>query len=467
MTEINIFLFRRDFRIVDNLALNKLIEECGNKGIYPMFIFNPKQIYAKNNQYFSNNCVQFMIESLDSLDQHIDVNYYEGDDIEVLTKLSKKYKINSIAYNKDYSPFAIKRDGIIEAWAKSKEIRIITAEDYTLYPMGTILNNKNEPYQVFTPFYKKSLLIKVKAPEPPIVKHINVIGIKNIKKFDKHKYYVVNDDLAVRGGRENALERFKNIMTDYAKVRDYPALDKTTKLSAYIKFGCVSIREVYFNYNKVKELQRELVWREFYANILYYFPYVLGNSFKEKYRKYDLLIIDDIQFIGKMEKIQEELFHTFNTFKEKYDNIEWTNNKEWFKKWCQGKTGYAMVDAGMSQLNKTGWMHNRLRMITAMFLTKDLLIDWRWGEKYFATKLVDYDPASNNGGWQWSASTGTDAQPYFRIFNPELQLKRYDKDYEYIRTWIPTYELDAVEKIVEHKDRSAIAIKEFKRAQTF
>lgn len=432
MTEINIFLFRRDFRIVDNLALNKLIEECGNKGIYPMFIFNPKQIYAKNNQYFSNNCVQFMIESLDSLDQHINVNYYEGDDIEVLTKLSKKYKINSIAYNKDYSPFAIKRDGIIEAWAKSKEIRIITAEDYTLYPMGTIQNNKNEPYQVFTPFYKKSLLIKVKAPEPPIVKHINVIGIKNIKKFDKHKYYVVNDDLAVRGGRENALERFKNIMTDYAKVRDYPALDKTTKLSAYIKFGCVSIREVYFNYNKVKELQRELVWREFYANILYYFPYVLGNSFKEK-----------------------------------YDNIEWTNNKEWFKKWCQGKTGYAMVDAGMSQLNKTGWMHNRLRMITAMFLTKDLLIDWRWGEKYFATKLVDYDPASNNGGWQWSASTGTDAQPYFRIFNPELQLKRYDKDYEYIRTWIPTYELDAVEKIVEHKDRSAIAIKEFKRAQTF
>ena len=431
MTEINIFLFRRDFRIIDNLALNMLIDECGNKGIYPMFIFNPKQIYAKNNQYFSNNCVQFMIESLDNLDQHIDVNYYEGDDIEVLTMLSKKYKINSIAYNKDYSPFAIKRDGIIEAWAKSKEIRIITAEDYTLYPMGTILNNKNEPYQVFTPFYKKSLLIKVKAPEPPIVKHINVIGNKNIKKFDKHKYYVVNDDLAVRGGRENALERFKNIMTDYAKVRDYPALDKTTKLSAYIKFGCVSIREVYFNYNKVKELQRELVWREFYANILYYFPYVLGNSFKEK-----------------------------------YDNIEWTNNKEWFKKWCQGKTGYAMVDAGMSQLNKTGWMHNRLRMITAMFLTKDLLIDWRWGEKYFATKLVDYDPASNNGGWQWSASTGTDAQPYFRIFNPELQLKRYDKDYEYIRTWIPTYELDAVEKIVEHKDRSVIAIKEFKRAQT-
>jgi deoxyribodipyrimidine photo-lyase len=427
--EINIFLFRRDFRIHDNLALNRLIAECGNKEIYPMFIFNPIQIYAKNNQYFSNNCVQFMIESLDDLDKNIHVNYYEGVDIDILEKLSKKYKIKSIAYNKDYSPFAIKRDSIIEEWAKSKGIVIITEEDYTLYTIGTIVNNKGETYQVFTPFYKKSLLLKVKKVEPLQIKHINIV--KNIKDFDKHKYYIVNDDLAVRGGRLNAMERFKKIMIDYSSTRDYPALDKTTKLSAYIKFGCVSIREVYFNYNKVKELQRELIWREFYANILYYFPHVLGNSFKEK-----------------------------------YDNVIWTNNKEWFKKWCQGKTGYPMVDAGMNQLNKTGWMHNRLRMITAMFLTKDLLIDWRWGEKYFATKLVDYDPASNNGGWQWSASTGTDAQPYFRIFNPELQLKRYDKNYEYIRTWIPAFKKNDLEKIVDHKERSAIAIKEFKRTQT-
>jgi deoxyribodipyrimidine photo-lyase len=283
---------------------------------------------------------------------------------------------------------------------------------------------------VFTPFYKKTISLKVNKIQPLIVNRINVI--KHIKTFDKHKYYIVNDDIAVRGGRDEALIRFKKIMTDYSKFRDYPGLDKTTKLSAYIKFGCVSIREVFNNYKNVKELQRELIWREFYANILYYFPHVLGNSFKEK-----------------------------------YDNVKWTNNKEWFKKWCQGKTGYVMVDAGMNQLNKTGWMHNRLRMITAMFLTKDLLIDWRWGEKYFATKLVDYDPASNNGGWQWSASTGTDSQPYFRIFNPELQLKRYDKDYEYIRTWIPSHESYSIEKIIDHKERSVIAINEFKRAQTF
>ena len=374
-----------------------------------------------------------MIESLDDLDKHIHVNYYESGngggsngDIDVFVELSKKYKIKTIAYNKDYSPFAIKRDGIIEEWASEHGIRIITEEDYTLYPMGAIRNNKDEPYKVFTPFYKKSLAIKVKPVSGGGV--LNVI--KHIKGFDKHRYYEPNDDIAVRGGRDKALERFKKIMTDYAKTRDYPAMDKTTRLSAYIKFGCVSIREVYYNYKNVKELQRELLWREFYANILYYFPHVLGNAFKEQ-----------------------------------YDNVKWTNNKEWFKRWCQGKTGYAMVDAGMAQLNKTGWMHNRLRMITAMFLTKDLLIDWRWGEKYFATKLVDYDPASNNGGWQWSASTGTDSQPYFRIFNPDLQLKRYDKDYEYIRTWIPAFETESkIEKIVEHKERSAIAIREFKRA---
>ena len=428
--EINIFIFRRDFRIHDNLALNRLIKECENKGIYPMFIFNPVQIYPKNNPYFSNNCVQFMIESLDDLDKNIHVNYYEGVDIDILSKLSSKYKIKSIAYNKDYSPFAIKRDSIIEEWANTNGIRIITEEDYTLYNMGTIQNNQNKPYQVFTPFYKKSLTLNINDVQKLVVKRINVI--KHIKKFDKHKYYTANNYLAVRGGREKALARFKNVMTDYSAFRDYPALDKTTKLSAYIKFGCVSIREVYYNYNGVKELQRELIWREFYANILYYFPYVLGNSFKQK-----------------------------------YDNIKWTNNKEWFKKWCEGKTGYVMVDAGMNQLNKTGWMHNRLRMITAMFLTKDLLIDWRWGEKYFASKLVDYDPASNNGGWQWSASTGTDAQPYFRIFNPELQLKKYDKDYEYIRTWIPNYEIDQIEQIVDHSKRTKIAINEFKRAQTF
>lgn len=420
---IKIFLFRRDLRIEDNLAFNKLMSSDENEKIYPLFIFNPKQIYSKFNQYFSNNCVQFMIESLEELEQKVHINYFEGDDISVLEKLSKQFNITTIAYNLDYSPFAIKRDNIISEWCKKKNIKLITEEDYTLFKMGMIVNKNNEPYKVFTPFYKQCILQKV---EKPVIIKNSIKYIKDISSFDKKKYYIQNDNLAVNGGRRLALERMKIKRNDYSKMRDYPSLDKTTKLSAYIKFGCISIREVFYNYEGNKELQRELFWREFYANILYHFPDVLGNSFKIK-----------------------------------YDNIKWNNNKEMFKLWCDGKTGYAIVDAGMKQLNETGWMHNRVRMITAMFLTKDLLIDWRWGEKYFATKLVDYDPASNNGGWQWSASTGTDSQPYFRIFNPDLQAKKFDKYHEYINKWNPDYQ--NIEKIIDHKESAKNAINAFRQ----
>jgi deoxyribodipyrimidine photo-lyase len=417
--EINIFIFRRDLRVQDNLALNAI----KGKNIYPLFIFNPKQIYAKNNSYYSNNAVQFMIESLEDLEKRIHINYFEGDDIKVLENLMKKYKIKSVSFNKDYTPFAIKRDKAITDWCKKNNIDTIVAEDYTLFNMGTIVNGSQKPYQVFTPFYRACEKLKAKIEKPAKAKILDVVH--DIKDFNKRKYFVENKDIMIRGGRTEGLKRLKNSMKTYSKSRDYPALDSTTKLSAYIKFGCISIREVYWNYSGNKALQRELIWREFYANIMYHFPHIIGNSFKKK-----------------------------------YDRVRWTNNKTWFKAWCEGKTGYALVDAGMRQLNKTGWMHNRVRMIVAMFLTKDLLIDWRWGEKYFATKLVDYDPASNNGGWQWSASTGTDAQPYFRIFNPDLQIKKWDKDYEYIKKWNPGYK--DITPIVDHTERAQIAIKAFR-----
>ena len=428
--EINIFIFRRDLRVHDNLGLNRLIEQAGNHNIFPIFIFNPKQIYAKYNPYYSNNAVQFMIECLNDLDEHIHVNYYEGDDIKILEGLSKKYKIKNIAFNKDYTPFSVRRDNAILSWCQKKGINVIMEEDYTLFKMGSITNASKKPYQVFTPFYNRCMKMKVLKPVNMQVAKINVVkGGGRSTKFDKHKYYKVNDKIAVHGGRKNALERLRKNMGDgsrgYAKTRDYPAADSTTKLSAYIKFGCVSIREVFAHYSANKALQRELIWREFYAHIMYHFPHIMGQSFKKK-----------------------------------YDKVRWSNNKRWFQLWCEGKTGYALVDAGMRQLNETGWMHNRVRMIVAMFLTKDLLIDWRWGEKYFATKLVDYDPASNNGGWQWSASTGTDAQPYFRIFNPDLQIKKYDKNYEYIKRWNPDYK--NIKKIVDHSERAKIAIKVFK-----
>lgn len=424
MQEASVFIFRRDLRTQDNTALNKLIQT--KTKLIPIFIFNPDQIYADKNPYFSNNCVQFMIESLSELDKQIHINYFEGHDIAILETLRKKYKILNIAFNKDYTPFAIKRDAAIAEWCKQHEINLMTVEDYTLFPFGSITNNSKKPYQVFTPFYKAT--VKHTPPKPtttqlPPKGHI----IKVVNHFNKDRYYHRNPDIAVNGGRANALQRLKKNMDQYAKNRDYPALDGTTKLSAYIKFGCISIREVYYHYVKNKALTRELIWREFYANILYFFPRVLGRSFKKK-----------------------------------YDNIKWSNNREWFARWCKGETGFALVDAAMKQLNKTGWMHNRCRMIVAMFLTKDLLIDWRWGEKYFATKLVDYDPASNNGGWQWSASTGTDSQPYFRIFSPDLQIKKYDKNYEYIKRWNPDY--NDRKPMVDHKERAKIAIRVFKDA---
>ena len=425
---INIFIFRRDLRVHDNKALNMLLDMNDKVKLYPIFIFNPKQIYAKNNEYFSNNAVQFMIESLEDLENNLAINYFEGNDIDIFDKLNKKYDIKNIAFNTDYTPYAIKRDKVIQEWCESKNIKLVTAEDYTLFKIGSIKNGTGNPYQVFTPFYRQTLKMKPDLPiqELVIMNKIKKCGIiHDVKSFNKQKYYTNNANLAVRGGRKNALMRLNRDMKGYSKNRDYPAIDATTKLSAYIKFGCVSIREVFYNYKKNKALQRELIWREFYANILYHFPHVIGNSFKKK-----------------------------------YDKIKWSNNKSWFKLWCEGKTGFALVDAGMRQLNETGWMHNRVRMIVAMFLSKDLLIDWRWGEKYFATRLVDYDPASNNGGWQWSASTGTDAQPYFRIFNPDLQIKKYDKNYEYIKLWNPNY--NDIKPIINHKERAAIAIKTFK-----
>lgn len=425
MQEASVFIFRRDLRMQDNTALKTLIET--KTKIIPVFIFNPEQIYQDKNPYFSNNCVQFMIESLKDLEKSIYVNYFEGQDITILETLRKKYKILNVAFNKDYSPFAIKRDAAIEEWCKKHDINIIISQDYTLFPMGSIVNNSRKPYQVFTPFYKASLKHIPAKPVRVMLSKSQIIKVVN--HFNKDRYYKDNPNIAVNGGRYNALQRLKKNMSKYAKERDYPALDSTTKLSAYIKFGCISIREVYHHYAKQhnKALTRELIWREFYANILHFFPHVLGRSFKKQ-----------------------------------YDNIKWSNNREWFHKWCEGETGFAIVDAGMKQLNQTGWMHNRVRMIVAMFLTKDLLIDWCWGEKYFATKLVDYDPASNNGGWQWSASTGTDSQPYFRIFNPDLQIKKYDKNYEYIKRWNPDY---AHKKpIVDHKERAKIAIKVFKEA---
>lgn len=449
MIKYHIFIFRRDLRIHDNLALNSLLQDITTESdkvkhlIIPLFIFNSSQIDKKTNKYFNKNSVEFLIQSLESLNKELSNKllfiHSDKDDIDVLNNIKKKLdNIESVSFNKDYTPYAIKRDEQIKTWCDGNSIKLRTYEDYTLLPMNTVLTNAGTFFSVYTPFYKKFLTLSKQIPEicKTNKKQLNDLLYKNSTKSiegikDKptiHDYYFnePNKYLFVTGGREQALKIIKKIhngdFADYDKERDYPSLkDKTTKLSAYLKFGCVSIREAYFallnTYNLQHGLIRELIWREFYACIVFNKPRVLNGQ----------VTVKNVNL----------------PFKEKYDNVKWSYNDEWFERWCKGETGFPIVDAAMRQMNATGWMHNRCRMIVASFLVKDMLMDWTLGEQYFAQQLVDYDPASNNGGWQFSSSTGVDAQPYFRIFNPFSQSLKFDVDCQYIKKWV--HELQSID----------------------
>jgi deoxyribodipyrimidine photo-lyase len=433
---MNIFIFHRDLRIHDNTSLIKQMKEM--KEVTPIFIFTPEQI--NKNIYKSNNSVQFMIESLYDLSSDInkhdgELYYFYADTMNVIKHLHKEYKINSIGYNMDYTPYALARDKMISKWCATNNINNYAEEDYALYDImkGQTLNRtSNNAYLVFTPF-KNFCLKNLNVKNPDTFNKFN-FKTNNKLKHDKYylnnsdinKFYVDNPNINIHGGRKNGLTILKNInkWDEYNKERDYLTY-KTTFLSAHNHFSTVSIREVYHKIlselGKNNNLINELHWRDFYINITYYYPHVLKG-----------------QVSGKNQAL-----------KMKYNKIKWTNNKTLFDKWCDGKTGFPIIDAAMNQLNTTGYMHNRCRMIVACFLTKDLLIDWRLGEKYFATKLVDYDPMSNSGGWQWASSTGADSQPYFRIFNPWSQQLKFDKECVYIKKWLP--QLKNVDNKIIHK----------------
>ena len=402
----SIFIFRRDYRLFDNISL---IECCKKSdSILPIFIFTPEQI--ENNEYFSSNAFQFLLESLDELDKELkekhnsQLHYYYGTNIEVLKKLLKEYKYDSIYFNKDYTLYAQNRDNEILDFSKNNNINCNIYEDYLLNNIGTYLKTDGTPYQKYTPFKNFAKEIDVIEPNKTVKSIFNKIVYSfNLSTLDK--FYSKNNNIAVHGGRENGLKILKNI----DKFSNYPSdrnilIIPTTMLSAYIKFGCISIREVYHTiikkFGKNHTLIDQLYWREFYYYIGYYFPRVLeGKSLKEQ-----------------------------------YDKIKWEN--KYFKEWCNGKTGFPAVDAGIRELNETGYMHNRSRLITSGILIKILNCDWRLGEKYFATKLIDYDPIVNNGNWQWSSSSGVDSQPYFRIMSPWAQAKDNDPDCLYIKKWI-------------------------------
>ena len=406
---VNLFIFRRDLRIYDNTAFINAIRNSDK--VACIFIFTPEQV--DSNRFFSENAFQFMCESLLDLNQKLKnkLSFFYGDNISILNDIyDKTNNIKGIYYNKDYTPYAIERDQLIKQWCLHRDITLHEYEDYTLHPLDTIKSNKDEVYKIFTPFYKKAIK-NHKVDKPKHMKNFigRLITIDSkLSKEDVTKMYINNPHIIKHGKRNHGkviLKKIKNkSFKNYSVSRNYP-INNTTILSPYIKFGLLSIREVFWTIIKTHDknhgLIRELYWREFYAYIVYYNAKVLKGD-------------------------------TFNDDREPL----WKNPIQ-FDKWCKGETGFPIVDAGMRQLNTIGWMHNRLRMIVANFLVKDMHIDWRLGERYFAQKLVDYDPCSNNGGWQWCAGTGADSQPYFRTFNPWLQTKRFDKECKYIKKWIP------------------------------
>lgn len=407
--QLALHIFRRDLRLQDNTALLYALKNAEN--VIPCFIFDTRQI--TKNDYKSNNAIQFMIESLQELDKDLKnkkskLYIFYGEAETVITKLLKKLPIDLVTLNKDYTPFSLKRDKDIASACKKEKIECLIHEDALLNKPEDVLKKDGNPYTVFTPYMRNAKKKKISEPARNNYSNYYTSSIKEtestaiFKKILKEE----NKDIKVKGGRSEGLKLLRKAMKlkEYKALRDIPAKDYTSHLSAHHKFGTVSIRETY---HKIKEAKiypfiNELYWRDFFTNITYNFPHVIGNAFREKYNK-----------------------------------ISWSKSKVNFEKWCNGETGFPIVDASMRELNTTGYMHNRVRMITASFLVKDLHIDWRWGEKYFAQKLVDYDPAVNNGNWQWAASTGCDAQPYFRIFNPWRQQTRFDPDCMYIKKWIP------------------------------
>ena len=418
MDDVVLFIFRRDFRVKDNIGLDECITYAHKQDckIIPTFIIDDKQV--KKKDYFSNKSFQFLTESIDDLNKQIgkDVFIYEGKK-HILSYLEDlKYDVKAVYSNRDFTPYAKKRDAILEKECKKRSILCKFYDDYTLLDLNSVVSGSKSFYKVFTPFFNKVKNTEIKKVKNLYTKDLELF--ENVKSTIKLKdLYTHQNNPILKGGRTEAWNRLhKYSYEKYKNTRNFPHRKSTTMMSAYLKYGCISIREFYWyiykKYGKDHELIRQLFWKEFYAYITHHFPHVLEGM----------------------------LYNNQNnrTFKENLKNkIKWQNDTIYFKAWCQGKTGFPIVDAGMRQMNETGFMHNRLRMITSMFLTKHLHVDWRWGEKYFATKLIDYDPASNNGGWQWSAGTGTDFNNYYRMFNPWIQTERFDIQCNYIKTWIP------------------------------
>ena len=430
MDKISIFWFRRDLRLHDNVALFNALKS-GEK-VLPIFIFDTSILdkLPKNDAR-----VSFIIKELRSMNEHLksfdaSIDIYHGKPIEVFESLIKKYPIASVFTNHDYEPYAIKRDQEIKELLSSENINFNSFKDQVIFEKNEITKKDGNPYVVYTPYSKKW----IEAYEQINHTHYTSEDLLSQLYTQSKAKELTLEEL----GFEETNTPIKNyifnsrIINEYEETRNFPALDNTSKLGPHLRFGTVSVRQMVSRAEEQenKTFLKELIWREFFMQILWHFPHTHKDSFKPK-----------------------------------YDRIIWRNNEDDFKKWCNGTTGYPMVDAGMRQLNNTGFMHNRVRMLVGSFLCKHLLIDWRWGEAYFAEKLHDYEMSSNVGNWQWVAGTGVDASPYFRIFNPTSQIKKFDKDFSYIRKWVPDFqELTYPSPMVDHKFARERCLKTYKEA---
>ena len=426
---MNIFWFRRDLRLKDNAGLYHALKS-GEK-VQCIFIFDKNIL--ENLEDKNDARVNFIFNQINNLNTELKKHksslwIYYSTPAEVFKELSTANSISAVYTNHDYEPYAKVRDEEIERILNSKSISFHTYKDQAIFEKDEILKDDGKPYTIFTP-YKNKWLKKINdfyLSSYPTEKYFKQLNNSNELST------ITLKDMGFEESRVEIPEiEYKSILKEYHTKRDFPGIKGTSRISIHLRFGTISIRELARNAQGVSEVWlNELIWRDFYFMILWQFPHVVNKSFKPA-----------------------------------YDNISWRNNEEEFQKWCDGKTGYPIVDAGMRELNATGFMHNRVRMVVASFLIKHLLIDWRWGEAYFAKKLLDFELSSNNGGWQWASSGGCDAAPYFRIFNPSEQTKKFDPKFQYIKKWVPEFqELNYPAPIVDHKFARERCLSTYKKA---
>jgi deoxyribodipyrimidine photo-lyase len=414
---ISIFWFRRDLRLYDNAALYKALTS-GLK-ILPIFIFD-KSILQKLDP--NDKRVSFIYQAIKDMDflllpYKASIQLYYGNPDEILIQLTSEHTVYEVIANHDYEPYAISRDLLIKKKLAEKGVLFQTCKDQVIFEKKEITKPSGDPYTVFTP-YSKRWREKLNQNPERLSAWNSENYLFNFTASEQNEVIELADiGFTEKKDTFHSFEIDKQVLQTYDKTRDYPALNSTSKVGVHLRFGTVSIRHLVALALEINSVWlNELIWREFFMQILWNFPHVVNLPFKPKYRF-----------------------------------ITWINNENDFKVWKQGMTGYPLVDAGMRELNETGFMHNRVRMVTASFLIKHLLIDWQWGEAYFAEKLLDFEQASNNGNWQWAAGTGCDAAPYFRIFNPSSQAKKFDHDNIYIKKWVPEYESTSyVKPIIDH-----------------